>query len=407
MGLGKNAARQQAELAGTPLEEDADRIVDLMSVVAAELGLQSAKLSPRARAEKALIDAHAASAMSPILGTDMDYSLFTPRGHYTRNEDLTRYFVAMSVLGQHAFPLEGSRMARRRHRRAAAPACAWPCSPRACWSAIPSWRRCGAGSSSPRPSWSASPTTTRPSSWRPRWRPRSRAAWTQPLTATDDETLSAIAETLHTDPPGAHRPGATLGPPHGHPLRHRFLDPRPDDQPQRGDARRSPGARLAARPGCGLRLRLRAGHPGRGGRDRVMSTTPSRWRPCGRPSRRARRRPGARPSTTPGWPPSSRCGCRMARASPTSCAPTPGAPRTSRRASAPTPSSSTTPSSTPSRPSATRAAVRRRARCATGWSRTPSRCSGSRRWRRSPATASTAADSSRRRCAGSWTSTSG
>jgi hypothetical protein len=110
-GMGRNAARQQAELASTPLEEDAGRVVDLVAVVASELGLRSGKLSPRAKAEKALIDAHTAAAVkSPILGSEMDYSLFTPRGHYTRNEDLTRFFVAMSILGQHAFPLEGSRM---------------------------------------------------------------------------------------------------------------------------------------------------------------------------------------------------------------------------------------------------------------------------------------------------------
>ncbi len=110
-GMGKNAARQQAELAGTPLEEDTGRVVELIDVVAAELGLQSGKLSPRAKAEKSLIDSHSASATSPILGSEMDYSLFTPRGHYMRNESLTRFFVAMSILGQHAFPLEGSRMA--------------------------------------------------------------------------------------------------------------------------------------------------------------------------------------------------------------------------------------------------------------------------------------------------------
>ncbi len=110
-GMRRNAARQHDELAGTPLQGDADRIVDLIAVTAAELGVKSGKLSPRARAEKALIDAHEASVKSPILGTDTDYSLFTPRGHYTRNEDLTRFFVAMSVLGQHAFVLPGSRTA--------------------------------------------------------------------------------------------------------------------------------------------------------------------------------------------------------------------------------------------------------------------------------------------------------
>ena len=45
---------------------------------------------------------------SPILGTQTDYTLFAPRGHYTRSKALERYFVAMSVLGQHAFRLPGS-----------------------------------------------------------------------------------------------------------------------------------------------------------------------------------------------------------------------------------------------------------------------------------------------------------
>jgi hypothetical protein len=35
-----------------------------------------------------------------------DYSQFKPRGHYTRNEDLERYFRAMSLLGQAAFPVQ-------------------------------------------------------------------------------------------------------------------------------------------------------------------------------------------------------------------------------------------------------------------------------------------------------------
>jgi hypothetical protein len=82
--------------------------VDLISVAAAELGLKTGKLSPRAKTEKALIDAHSESTDSPILGTQTDYSLFTPRGHYTRTKELTRYFKAMSVLGQHAFRLPGS-----------------------------------------------------------------------------------------------------------------------------------------------------------------------------------------------------------------------------------------------------------------------------------------------------------
>jgi len=96
-GMRQNAARQRDELAGTVL---ADAI----------LGVRSGKLSERAKAEQRLIEGHAEYIESPVLGTTTDYSLFTPRGHYTRNEDLTRYFVAMSVLGQHAFQLPGSRL---------------------------------------------------------------------------------------------------------------------------------------------------------------------------------------------------------------------------------------------------------------------------------------------------------
>jgi len=107
-GMRQNAATQQAELAGTELEDDAAAVHDLLSVAVAELGSPTGGLSDRAEAEKALIDAHSEATASPILGTTTDYSLFTPRGHYTRTEDLTRYFTAMSVLGQHAFRLPGS-----------------------------------------------------------------------------------------------------------------------------------------------------------------------------------------------------------------------------------------------------------------------------------------------------------
>jgi hypothetical protein len=108
-GMRRNAIEQRRELADTALADDAARVVDLISVAAAELGVKSGKLSERAQAEKALIDAHdAPSATSPILGTEADYSLFAPRGHYTRTKALTRYFVAMSVLGQTAFRLPGS-----------------------------------------------------------------------------------------------------------------------------------------------------------------------------------------------------------------------------------------------------------------------------------------------------------
>jgi hypothetical protein len=107
-GMRKNASAQRDELAGTALEGDAARVVDLISVALAELGGKAGKLSRPAKAEKTLIDAHDEVTDSPILGTETDYTLFAPRGHYTRTEALKRYFVAMSVLGQHAFRLPGS-----------------------------------------------------------------------------------------------------------------------------------------------------------------------------------------------------------------------------------------------------------------------------------------------------------
>ncbi len=107
-GLLAAAGKQTSELRGTPLAASAARADALFQVAAAELGLP-ADLGPAAKKEKALVDAHtAADEVSPVLGVPVDYSLFTPRGHYTRNAKLTRYFVAMSVLGQLPFCLPGT-----------------------------------------------------------------------------------------------------------------------------------------------------------------------------------------------------------------------------------------------------------------------------------------------------------
>ncbi len=106
-GLLRAAHTQATDLAGTPVEDAAARVEQLFQVAAAELGLPIS-LGPLAEQERALIDAHSENVNSPIVGGKIDYSLFTPRGHYTRNEDLTRYFVAMSVLGQLAFCLPGT-----------------------------------------------------------------------------------------------------------------------------------------------------------------------------------------------------------------------------------------------------------------------------------------------------------
>jgi hypothetical protein len=102
------AHAQTVELHGTPLEDAASRVEQLFQVAAAELG-QSVQLGPLAAKEKALVDAHSATSLSPLLAAKVDYSVFAPRGHYTRNAELTRYFVAMSVLGQLPFCLPGTR----------------------------------------------------------------------------------------------------------------------------------------------------------------------------------------------------------------------------------------------------------------------------------------------------------
>jgi hypothetical protein len=102
------AQQQTSELKGTALEDSASRAEQIFQVAAAELG-QSVELGSLAKQEKALIDAHTASdETSPVLGSNIDYSIFTPRGHYTRNPQLTRFFLGMSVLGQLSACLPGT-----------------------------------------------------------------------------------------------------------------------------------------------------------------------------------------------------------------------------------------------------------------------------------------------------------
>lgn len=107
-GMLANAKEQAAALEGTELADEAQKVVSLLQVAGTPIGVKVGDLSPEAKAELALVRAHEGLERSPILGTDIDYSLYTPRGHYTKSKDLTRYFVAMSVLGQTAFALPGA-----------------------------------------------------------------------------------------------------------------------------------------------------------------------------------------------------------------------------------------------------------------------------------------------------------
>lgn len=58
-------------------------------------------------AEIALIDAHAGFSPSPIFGYQEDYSQYVPRGHYTRSEELERYFRALMWYGRIVMLLKG------------------------------------------------------------------------------------------------------------------------------------------------------------------------------------------------------------------------------------------------------------------------------------------------------------
>jgi hypothetical protein len=104
----ERARAQAAELAGGPLDDPAQRVVQLLQVAGDALRLDVGPLGPLARLERRLVRTHEERVESPILTVRVDYSLFTPRGHYTRTRELTRYFLAMSVLGQMPFLLPGA-----------------------------------------------------------------------------------------------------------------------------------------------------------------------------------------------------------------------------------------------------------------------------------------------------------
>lgn len=58
-----------------------------------------ADLEPAVRQEYELIKAAAGRSRSPLFEEELDYSLFRVRGHYTRSEELGKYFQAMSWYG--------------------------------------------------------------------------------------------------------------------------------------------------------------------------------------------------------------------------------------------------------------------------------------------------------------------
>lgn len=108
---------QVTALAGTSLAEPAKRNLAFFAVAARlfEMDLTTpTEVSDLVEAELANIEAHSGPAISPIWDReDMpddeklieDYTQYIPRGHYTRSDDLKRYFKTMMYLGRMTFRL--------------------------------------------------------------------------------------------------------------------------------------------------------------------------------------------------------------------------------------------------------------------------------------------------------------
>ena len=100
-------------LKGTPGEAAATRNLAYFAVAAKLLDPNAAvpgAVSDAVNKELALIEAHAGIENSNIFTDDykQDYSQFIPRGHYTRSDDLQRYFKAMMWYGQLTFRLRNA-----------------------------------------------------------------------------------------------------------------------------------------------------------------------------------------------------------------------------------------------------------------------------------------------------------
>jgi hypothetical protein len=121
----QTSQEQYTALKGTALEEPARRNLAYFAVAAQLLGLKDpvpGEVKDLVNAEMALIDAHSGPAVSPIWDrADLpeekklkeDYSQYIPRGHYTRSEDLKRYFRSMMWYGRMTYRLRDPMETRR------------------------------------------------------------------------------------------------------------------------------------------------------------------------------------------------------------------------------------------------------------------------------------------------------
>jgi hypothetical protein len=109
--------KQYQSLKGTPLEEQALRNVAFFAVAAQLLGLSDtvpAEAADLVNAELELINGTGGPQISPIWDREdlpddkkliEDYSQYIPRGHYTRSEELKKYFRTMMWYGRLTYRL--------------------------------------------------------------------------------------------------------------------------------------------------------------------------------------------------------------------------------------------------------------------------------------------------------------
>jgi Protein of unknown function (DUF3160) len=93
------------------LQEAAQRNIAFLSVAQKLLvpnGPVSELVSETVDSELAKIEAHEGFQPSDLFIYEEDYSQYVPRGHYTRSEELKRYFQAMMWYGRMAFLLKGA-----------------------------------------------------------------------------------------------------------------------------------------------------------------------------------------------------------------------------------------------------------------------------------------------------------
>ncbi|EHM12929.1 superfamily II RNA helicase [Jonquetella anthropi DSM 22815] len=78
-------------------------VKDYLDIAGSLLSEKPQKMSSRAKEEYDRIMAAIGTKQSALTGADEIYALYKPRGHYTLNENLSRYFRGMSLLGTMGF----------------------------------------------------------------------------------------------------------------------------------------------------------------------------------------------------------------------------------------------------------------------------------------------------------------